>query len=216
MKKILLFLLIGFFLLPSVLVVSAASFSFDKNAYTVAVDATVQVQVNIDTGEEEVNGADLYINYDSAFLSVESITAGSFFPTVTNDTSIPGRIYIAGLVDDSASAKKGMGVLATITFKGIKNGTTDLTFDCNLSKITKHDVNASNILNCSSLPTASMVVGSGSSDSSSNSSENSSATNRSRPQTLPKSGIFENLLKFAVPGIIFFVIGGGLKFLILK
>jgi len=217
MKKVLLFLLIGFFLLPSFLVVLAASFSFDKENYTVSVGETIQVQVNIDVGSDEVNGADAYINYDNSFLAVESVSAGSFFPTVTNDTSTAGTIYIAGLVDDPGSPKTGSGTLATITFKGLKDGTANLSFDCTNSKIVKNDTNATNILQCSSDQKATILVGSGNSDTSNYSNDTSvNNSNTYQPQILPKSGIFDYLLKFAVYGIIFFVIGGGLKFLILK
>ena len=223
MKKTLLFLILIFFFLPSFLVVEAANFSFDKSSYSVAVGQTVQIQVNIDTGGEPVNGADAYINYDSSFLSVEDVSAGSFFPTVTNDIETAGKVYIAGLVDDPASPKTGSGTLATITFKGLKDGTVNLTFDCNNSKIVKSDTNATNILQCSYDYKAAISVGSGSSGGSSSSSSNSSSSNdqsnssnNNQPKTLPKSGIFENLINFAIPGTILFLIGGGLKLFILK
>jgi len=223
MKKTLLFLILIFFFLPSFLVVEAATFSFDKSSYSVGVAQTFQIQVNIDTGGEQVNGADAYINYDSSFLSVEDVSAGSFFPTVTNDTATAGKVYIAGLVDDPASPKTGSGTLATITFKGLKDGTVNLTFDCNNSKIVKGDTNATNILQCSSDYKAVISVGSGSDGGSSSSSSNSSSSNdqsnssnNNQPKTLPKSGIFENLINFAIPGSILFLIGGGLKLFILK
>jgi hypothetical protein len=213
MKKNLLFLLIAFFLSPVFLAVNAASFSFDKSSYSVSTGQTFQVQINIDVGEDQVNGADAYINYDSSFLSVENISAGSFFTTVTNDVNTPGKVYIAGLVDDPASSKTGSGTLATITFKGLKDGTVNLTFDCNNSKIVKNDANATNILQCAVDNKAVVTVGSGNSGSSQSSSNSS---NNNQPKTLPKSGIFENLINFAIPGAILFLIGGGLKLFILK
>jgi len=217
------FVLVIFLLLPVFFKVKAASFSFDKNSYSVSVGQTVQVQINIDAGAEQVNGADVYINYDSSSLSVESISAGSFFPTVTNDKSI---IYIAGLVDDPASPKTGSGTLATITFKGLKDGTSNLSFDCNNSKIVKNDANASNILQCSSNYNAVISVGSGSSSSSSNNNNSANTSNNSnnsyntasnnQPKTLPKSGNFDNIINLAIPGTILFFIGTGLKLFLLK
>jgi hypothetical protein len=47
-------------------------------------------------------------------------------------------------------------------------------------------------------------------------SDQSNSSNNNQPQTLPKSGIFENLINFAIPGAILFLIGGGLKLFILK
>jgi len=218
MKKIpLLFLFLVFFLIPIFSLVKAASFSFDKNSYSVSVGQTVQVQINIDTGGEEVNGADFYLNYDSDFLSIESVSAGSFFTTVNHDTSTPGKVYVVGFVDDPASPKTGSGILATITFKGLKDGTLDLTFDCDNSKIAKNDVNATNILQCSSDNKATLVVGSGSqqnNDGSFDSSQDYSNNNQSQPKKLPESGFFDNLIKLVVPGSILFLIGGSLKLFI--
>lgn len=205
------FVLVIFLLLPVFFKVKAASFSFDKNSYSVSVGQTVQVQINIDAGAEQVNGADVYINYDSSSLSVESISAGSFFPTVTNDKSI---IYIAGLVDDPATSKTGNGVLATITFKGLKDGTANLNFDCNNSKIVKNDANATNILVCSPSDKATVTIGSGNSGSSDSNSYTTSSNNE--VTTLPKTGILDNLINFAIPGAILFLIGGGLRVLMLK
>jgi len=212
MKKILLFLILIFFFLPSFLVVKAATFSFDKSSYSVSTGQTFQVQININTGTDQVNGADAYINYDNSFLSVENITAGSFFPTVTNDITTAGKVYIAGLVDDPASPKTGSGTLATITFKGLKDGTANLSFDCNNSKIVKNDVNTTNILQCSSSDKAVVSVGSGNSGS----SDSSNTSSNNQPTTLPKSGVFDNLINVAIPGVILFLIGGGLKLLMLK
>jgi hypothetical protein len=215
MKKILLFLLMAFFLSPVFSAVNAASFIFDRNTYSVSTGQTFQVQINIDVGEDQVNGADAYINYDSSFLSVENISAGSFFTTVINDVNTPGKVYIAGLVDDPASSKTGSGTLATITFKGLKDGTANLTLDCNNSKIVKNDANATNILQCSSSDKAVVRVGSGNSTpSDSNNSSNTSSNNQ--PTTLPKSGVFDNLINLGIPGAILFLIGGGLKLLILR
>jgi len=228
MKKIFLFFLLVFFFLPVVMVVNAATFSFDKSSYSVAVNQTLQVQLNIDVGSEQVDGADAYINYDSSILSVESIAAGSFFPSVIHDTGTPGIFSISGMVEEQANPKTGSGTVATITFKGLKNGTTNLKFDCNNSKIVKHDVNVANILECSSIQDVSIAVGSSNNNSSdqtnintnnnSNNTSNSSSnnSNNSSPNTLPKTGIFDNLIKFAVPGAILFLIGGGLKLFLLK
>lgn len=208
MKKSLLFLVLLFFILPIITSVKAASFSFDKSNYSVVLGETIQVQINIDAGSDEVNGADAYINYDNSFLSVENISAGEFFPTVTNDTTNAGKIYIAGLVDDLTNPKTGSGTLATITFKGLKDGTANLSFDCNESKIIKNDANATNILQCSSSDKAVVTVGSGNSGAS-----DTTSTSDDQPATLPRSGVFDNLINFAIPGAILFLIGGGLKFL---
>ena len=212
MKKELLFLILIFFLLPIFLVVKAASLSFDRSSYSVGVGQTFQVKININTGGETVNGAEFYINYDSSLLSIENVSAENFFPTTTNDTKTTGRVYIAAFVDDPASPKTGSGTIATITFKALRDGVVNLSFDCNNSKVVKSDANATNILQCSSDYKVTVSIGAGADSSSSL----SNSSNNNQSQTLPKSGILENLINLAVPGAILFLIGSGLKLIILK
>jgi len=216
MKKIVLFclLIVYIWLLPKVFSqVSAASLKFDKTSASVDVGGTLSLGIIVDAGSDEISSTDIYVTYDANLIEAQTVNNGSFFPTVTNNIT-PGRVYIAGMVDDPASSKTGSGTVATIDFKGLKDGSVTISFDCNTSKIVKGDINATNILQCSSDDKAVISVGSGSSGGSSSSSSNSSDNNQ--PQTLPKSGIFENLINLAIPGGILFLIGSGLKLLILK
>ncbi|MFN4213061.1 MAG: cohesin domain-containing protein, partial [Microgenomates group bacterium] len=87
--------------------VAAANFQFDPTSSTVKAGEKVSIKVNINAASDELNGADANILYDSTYLKVDSVTAGSYFPTVTNDTSTSGKIYIAGMVDDPASSASG-------------------------------------------------------------------------------------------------------------
>lgn len=198
-----LFLLI-FFLMPVFSgKIEAGFFSFDKSTYSVATGATVEVQVTIDAGSDELNGVDAYIKYDPLLVSVDSVTDGSFFPTVTKETGTSGTAWIAGYVDDPATSKTGTGTLATIIFKGLKDGNVTLSFDCNSSKIVKNDINASNVLVCSKNTSASIKIGVGSSSP--------EPTTAAPLSTLPKSGVFENVIKFVVPGAILLILGSALR-----
>ena len=118
--------------------IEAGFFGFDKSTYSVAAGATIELKVTINAGSDELNGADAYIKYDSLLVTVDSVADGSFFPTVTKETGTSGTVWIAGMVDDPATSKTGTGTLATITLKGLKDGTVTLSFDCASSKIVKY------------------------------------------------------------------------------
>lgn len=211
MKKTILFIL---FLLLFVGVpvafgqVDAASFSFDKTTVPVSVDSTFDIQVQITTGTPQVNAADAYVTFDSTLLEAQTVTPGTFFPTVTNSIT-SGTVYISGIVNGPGQAVTGTGTLATITFKGKANGTATLSFDCqtsggNTSKIVQDDVNATNILVCSENGTATVTVGIG--------SQNSTIT----PTGLPVTGSFDTMYTWTMVGTSLVLMGIALKLFIMK
>ncbi len=205
----LLFFLIAPFILGSV---EAATLKFDKTSVTVTVGGTVTVGVIVDAGSDQISSTDAYVTYDATLLEPETVAAGTFFPTVTNNIT-SGKVYIAGLVDDPATSKTGTGTLATITFKGLANGTGTLAFDCqatgsNTSKIVKNDLNATNIISCADNGTAAVSVGTGAGASS------STSANLATPSALPRTGIFENMRNIAVPGAILFLLGTAVRLLL--
>ena len=196
-----LFSLIIFFsvVAPFVLGVQAASLKFDKSTATAVNGATFQISVTVDPGSDSLNSTDAYVTYDSTLLKATAVTAGALFPTVSNDISTSGKVYIAGMVNDPASSVSTAGTLATITFQGLKDGTGSLAFDCATSKIIKNDINATNVITCSSNGTAAITIG------------GSGGSAPAPPAQLPESGIFDNLIKFAVPGVILLLLGGALR-----
>lgn len=210
MKKILLAIIIplfGFFLSASVLGQTDAAFlDFDRNTVSVNLGDTFDIQVMVDAGSEQISSIDAYVIYDPSLLEAQAITQGDFFPTVVNNIT-SGRLYIAGLVDNPATYKTGAGGVATITFKALSEGTGSLTYDCqpgvyNSSKVIKNDLNATNIIDCSQNGKSTVVVGTG------------LTSNIATPSSLPKSGVFENFSKVAIPGAILLLIGGALRIIL--
>lgn len=185
--------------------VFAASLKFDKTTATAANGATFQISVIVDPGTDALNSTDVYVTFDSTLLKATAVSAGSLFPTVSNDISTTGKVYIAGLVNDPASSIGTSGTLATITFQGLKEGTGTLAFDCNESKIIKNDIDASNVITCSQNGTAAVTVGSGG-----GSSSNPEPTTPP-PSELPQTGIFENVSSVAIPGMMLLLLGGILR-----
>lgn len=197
MKKSLnniLFTLALFFIVPMIFgSVSAANFKFDTTTVTAANGATFQLAVIVEPGSNSLNSVDSYVSFDSSLLKATAVTAGSLFPTVSHDESTAGRVYIAGMVNDPASSISTSGTVATITFQGLKDGSGTISFDCNTSKIIKDDINATNVITCSQNGTAAVTIGSGG--------------NAPTPSQLPESGIFDNVIKFAIPGMILLLLG---------
>ncbi len=197
-------LIIAFALFPRLHSVWAASFGFDQTTVTVQSGGTFSLKVTVDAGTDELSSVDAYISYDSSLLTADSVADGTFFPTVTNDTTTAGKIYIAGMVDDPATSKTGTGTLATITFKGKADGTATISYDCSSSKIIKNDINATNVLKCTKNGKATITIGAGS----------TASTPYPTPSSLPQSGVFENVVKFAVPGMMLLLIGAGMRLLL--
>ena len=198
-------LLLFLFILPKGL--EAAYLKLEPATVSSNANETFTINVNIDTENEEVNSADVYITYDAGLLEAQQVVAGSFFPTVTNNIA-SGRLYIAGLVEDPASSKKGTGTIATVTFKALKDGFATLSIDCSSSKIVKADVNATNILECSKNGSSQVTIGSGTTtDNNSSASNNQSSTDNSNSQSLPKTGFLDNLVNVGLPGLILLTFG---------
>ncbi|MFA6532423.1 MAG: cohesin domain-containing protein [Patescibacteria group bacterium] len=195
-----LLLIIFFVVVPFVLSAEAASLNFDKSTATAANGATFQISVTVNPGSDALNSTDVYVTYDATLLKATAVSAGTMFPTVSNDISTSGKVYIAGMVNDPASSISTTGTLATITFQGLKEGTGTLAFDCSTSKIIKNDINASNVITCSSNGTAAVTVGSG-----------GAAPTAAPPSQLPQTGIFDNVIKFALPGGILLILGSVLR-----
>ncbi len=183
--------------------VDAAFLYFDRNAVSANLGETFQVQVVVDAGVDQISSTDAYVLYDASLLEAQSIVAGTFFPTVTNNIT-SGKIYIAAFVDDPATYKTGSGAIATISFRTLKNGSGTLSFDCqpgvyNSSKIIKNDLNATNVIECSQNGTSTITIGQGGGP---------------LPTTLPQTGVFENVAKVAIPGAVLLLIGGVLKLIL--
>ncbi len=204
MKNLLAAIIVTFLFLSTIPLwekIQAAYLKFDQSTVSTSNGGTFQIAVQVEPGSDSLNSVDAYVLYDSSLVSATSVSAGSLFPTVSHDESTSGKVYIAGMVNDVASSVSTTGTLATITYKGLKDGSGNLSFDCNLSKIVKNDINATNVIVCSQNGTASVTVGSGSQPT-------------TAPQQLPESGVFDNVVKFAVPGMILLLLGGAFRLLL--
>ncbi|OGK25519.1 hypothetical protein A2954_04670 [Candidatus Roizmanbacteria bacterium RIFCSPLOWO2_01_FULL_37_12] len=219
MKKVILetiFIFLGFLLSPAVFGQTHAAFlNFDKNTVSIGVGDTVDIQVMIDAGSDQISSTDAYVIYDPSLIEAQTITPGIFFPTVVNNIT-SGRLYVAGLVDDAASSKTGSGAVALITFKALTQGSGTLTYDCeagvyNSSKIILNDLNATNIIDCGQNGTSAITIAAAGPGTG---TPYPGVTKTSTSSALPKTGIFDNVSKVAVPGMILLFLGGVLRLIL--
>ena len=151
------FLFTSIFLLHTVHAFAVNNLSYDGANKSVTMEETLSVPINIQTDDgTQVIGADVWLLVDESFIDVQSIEPGEYFPTVTGQKTSTGKIYIAGILEDTTSASTGDGTIATVLFTPKKTGTTQIRFDCrgnnvsDTSKININFQNPQNVIDCSS------------------------------------------------------------------
>lgn len=215
MKRLFSIIFVTFFFIYSPLffqnAVEAAYLKFNTTTVTTNVNQTFTIEVIVDAGTDQITSTDIWVIYDPVALEAQSVSSGTFFPAVTHNIT-SGKVSITGLIVDPGTYKTGSGTVATITFKSLKTGTSNLSFDCrtevsNSSKIIQNDVNATNIINCSQNIGATVNSGVSSSSQSNSAYPTSSLT----PTALPRSGIFENMAAVGGAGFMLLLIAGLLR-----
>lgn len=214
MKK---FFLVAIFLLAAFICpafssrVEAGYFKLEPATSSVAVNQTFELSVIVDAGSERVNGADIYITYNAGLVEAQSVSDGDFFPRVSNKDITSGRVYIAAMVLDPASPKTGSGTVARVTFKGLRDASGTISFDCGPSRLVKDDINATNILQCSQNQVNSFTIGSGQITNPTSTPTTPLSTPTIAPTALPRSGSFEEMITWSRIGVLLVFIGGAAR-----
>ena len=112
---------------------NAATLQISPSTGTQLVVSVFTVTLLLDTESAGADGVDVhYLRYDPAFLEVQgtTITSGTLFPN-TNTNAVNAQIGAIDFsqVSSGGSQFTGQGALATIQFKALKAGTTNLTLD---------------------------------------------------------------------------------------
>lgn len=141
--------LVAVFAIPSL--ASAATLSVSPSSHTVKAGDTFSVSVRLDTQGDSIDGVDLrYLNYNPSLLQVldadaskagVQITPGTLMPMtlLNNVDQAVGRIAFSQ-VSAGGTKYKGSGTLATISFKALASGSTQLTFNHTPSNTTDSNV----------------------------------------------------------------------------
>jgi hypothetical protein len=117
-----------------------ATLSLNPSTGTFMVGDIFDIEILLDTGGYEIGGVDIhFLNYDSSILEVQDaidispgiqILPGSLmtFTPANSVDETTGRIDFSQ-ISFGGSTFIGSGVLATVTFKVVGTGITDLVFD---------------------------------------------------------------------------------------
>ena len=209
------------------------NFLFDSTSKNLQMGETLEVPVNIHTDSgTEVIGADIWMTIDESYLDVQSINQGSYFPTVTGQKTSTGKIYIAGILEDTTTTKTGDGTIATVLFTPKKTGTTEIKFDCrgndvsDTSKININFTNPQNVIDCSSTAANILTINVGAAGNGATPTPEGgvggatptpanyvpgNTTLTPTPSGLPNSGFFDNTLYYIISGGALMSIGGTIR-----
>ena len=213
--------------------VFAGSLSFDPTTKSVAAGATFAALIFVDGGADKILGADIVVKYDTNLFEVVSIEPQSkenFLTFARERHSTLGQFYIAAIVTDPAQEITGRGQVAKVTMRakaGI-SGTSSLVFECQPgqtaldSNISQNSIDVKDIIVCGeNVPLSVTISGTsgttpgvstptpiGSSGISTPTRVPTKAPVVVNPPTqLPKTGVFEDLLKVGIPGIFLVLLG---------
>ncbi|GEM_PF-2320973 len=111
---------------------SHTSLSFSETPRASTTPGTYEMDINVDSRENLVAGAQLELVFDPKFLSNVVIKPGDYLtnPTVLINkiNNKDGRVTYAIAIPPQAKAVKGKGTLAVISFTKIKTGETSINF----------------------------------------------------------------------------------------
>lgn len=136
------FVLVTMALMTPKIASAAATLRLSPSTGNFATGGTFQVDIVLDTGGSATTGTDVYFNYDSDVISLESIIEGTIYDTYIGKTinNSDGVASISGLITPGGSTYTGTGTLATLQFKALKTGSANVVMD-----FTQGDPNDSNV-----------------------------------------------------------------------
>lgn len=128
---------------------------FDETQIDAGKDDEFEMLLMLDTGGQEVSGADVVLQFNPVYLELLSIENGGFFPLFGKHFEINNqKIYITGFFPEKNQTKNASGVFAKLILKALKNGETSLNFNCaekSLSDTNILDRGGNDILVCANL-----------------------------------------------------------------
>jgi hypothetical protein len=117
-----------FFLNSGKVYAQNASLSFSPASTTVIVSQTVTITVMVDSGGENISGVTADFTYPSNLLEFVSIdSANSEFSVEAEADHVTGTVFLSRAVS-GGNTFNGTGEVSRVTFRGLSNGTSTLTF----------------------------------------------------------------------------------------
>ncbi len=214
-KMIALIMLMGgvFFVSGSYTSVRAATLLFDPATGNAAIGEPIELGIVVNAGSDEILAVDAQVRYDKNFLEVVNCVDGTYLKVARTDFGTPGQVYIAGIVEDPGKPVTGRGIMATCTFKAKGNATTNITYACTPgetasdSNVAKNNADATDVIQCPDNGVAVITAGTGVGGVPTATPSGTIGGTGNVPSELPRTGIIDELMKFAVPGAILVAIG---------
>ncbi|RJR15403.1 hypothetical protein C4579_02340 [Candidatus Microgenomates bacterium] len=105
---------------------------FQPSSYTVTPNSTLLVPVYINTGNNEVVGADITVQFDSTYFEGVAVSPGGFLPEIFPGTNISGNQIHVTVGSPNNQARNGQGSAVVLELRAKSTlGTSTLQFDAN-------------------------------------------------------------------------------------
>lgn len=136
----------------------AASFGLAPDSQEVKVGDQFQIEINLDTQGEEVNGVQAELFFTQERLEVTGINFSEVFPEDFHSIDqAEGWLQLGAGEDLPTASFNGSSVWVTITFEAQGPGLAELTFSCFDSAILELET-THNLLDCGSLGSGSYTI----------------------------------------------------------
>ena len=113
----------------------STTLSFSASTLTPLVGDEIIVTSSVNTGENNIVGVEMYIDYDPAKLNLTRVTKGTFFitsqeigPTIDNTL---GSVSFTSLIPPQSSLGQGQGSVAILYFTAKASGSTTISYNSN-------------------------------------------------------------------------------------
>ncbi|MBI4137048.1 hypothetical protein HY469_03205 [Candidatus Roizmanbacteria bacterium] len=125
----------------------AATLSLSPSSQTVAVNATMDINVVLNTEGAQTSATDVIVTYDSSKLNLIDIIPGSLYNQYIGEdiNNSAGRASISGIANSTSTLYSGTGTFATFRFRGIQSGSTSISFEHSPGNLNDTNVNEINV-----------------------------------------------------------------------
>lgn len=110
---------------------SGVNLSLQPAIITANINSDFNIDIFADAGTNQVTGTDITINYDPRLLELKSINPKQFLPKVVREPIIASGSATITLGTDGTSGISGGGILASLVFSPMSDGSsmTQITFN---------------------------------------------------------------------------------------
>lgn len=107
--------------------VPSAVLALQTTNLQVEVGQEIPVDIVLDTDGALVDGVDVIISFDPVLLKAEPVKVGTLFNDYPQNAQEDGKITLSGISDSTGYS--GKGILGTIVFKAVKQGSASVKIE---------------------------------------------------------------------------------------